>query len=434
VGPAFSQSGPQDPGVRGGPAAAGGPAAGLDKVEVAFWTAAAARFKEVDSVSGTIESGVGLGPRYNSNSCASCHAAPAVGGSSPAINPQIAVANVDGAKNAIPPFITSDGPVREVRFRSDGGVHDLFTIQGRTDAMGCIAPQPDFTDLDNISFRIPTPLFGLGLVENTPDATLEADAAAQASLRRQLGIGGHFNHRKGGLDPEFNTSGNTGTITRFGWKAQNPSIEVFAGEAYLVEQGVTNELFPVKRDVADTSGCLFNGLPEDGVNLTNTIKSGSSASDFAPDTVNFAAFIRLSEPPAPTPPPDTPSIANGRALFSTVGCGACHIPSHKTAPSVFTAQGNRTYSPYSDFQLHVMGTYLADGISQGEAGPSEFRTAPLWGTGQRIFFLHDGRTTDLLAAIKAHASIGSEANAVIGDFNALPASSQQDILNFLRSL
>src|SRR5271169_4724589 len=115
VGPAFSQSGPYDPGVRGGPPAAGGPLVGLNSGEVAFWTAAAARFKEVDSVSGTIEAGVSLGPRYNSNSCASCHAAPAVGGSSPAVNPQIAVANVDGATNVIPPFIYPNGPVREVR-------------------------------------------------------------------------------------------------------------------------------------------------------------------------------------------------------------------------------------------------------------------------------------------------------------------------------
>jgi CxxC motif-containing protein (DUF1111 family) len=70
----------------------------------------------------------------------------------------------------------------------------------------------------------------------------------------------------------------------------------------------------------------------------------------------------------------------------------------------------------------------------GNAAADEFRTAPLWGIGQRLFFLHDGRTNDLLQAIQSHASDGSEANAVIGNFNALPAPSQQDILNFLRSL
>jgi CxxC motif-containing protein (DUF1111 family) len=422
----------RDPGVRGGPPGAGGPLVGLDAAEDAFWFAALDRFQQIQSVSGSIEPRAGLGPRFNSNSCASCHAQPAVGGSSPATNPQVAVATLDGATNSVPSFITANGPVREARFKSDGGVHDLFTIQGRRDAPGCVAAQPDFSDLSNISFRIPTPLFGVGLVENTLDETLEADAAAQATLRQQLHIAGHFNHRKGGLDSEFNTSGNTGTIARFGWKGQNPSLGVFAGEAYVVEQGVTNELFTVERDVADTSGCIFNALPEDSTNLTNTIHSVSPAADFSSDVVNFAAFMRLNEPPMPAP--DTSSIARGRRLFSRVGCAACHITQHTTAQSVFTGQSGRTYFPYSDFQLHEMGRDLDDGIAQGDASSSEFRTAPLWGLGQRIFFLHDGRTTDLVAAIQAHDSPQSEARDVIRGFNSLSVSRQQDILNFLRAL
>jgi len=111
---------------------------------------------------------------------------------------------------------------------------------------------------------------------------------------------------------------------------------------------------------------------------------------------------------------------------------------------------NVTYHPYSDFALHHMGSGLADGINQGAAGPDQFRTAPLWGVGQRLFFLHDGRTSDLLQAIQAHAGCsgggrdngrgsggpgcGSEATRVINNFNALSPSDQQDILNFLRSL
>ena len=80
---------------------------------------------------------------------------------------------------------------------------------------------------------------------------------------------------------------------------------------------------------------------------------------------------------------------------------------------------------YSDLLIHDMGSGLADGVSQGQAGPSEFRTAPLWGLGQRIFFLHDGRTSDLLVAIQQHQSAGtgtqapSEANAVVTKFNAV---------------
>ena len=95
---------------------------------------------------------------------------------------------------------------------------------------------------------------------------------------------------------------------------------------------------------------------------------------------------------------------------------------------------------FSDLLVHNMGPGLADNILQGGAQGDEFRTAPLWGLGQRIFFLHDGRTTDLIAAIQAHKSAKnnefgpSEANAVIDIFNGLSATSKQDLLNFLRSL
>jgi CxxC motif-containing protein (DUF1111 family) len=95
---------------------------------------------------------------------------------------------------------------------------------------------------------------------------------------------------------------------------------------------------------------------------------------------------------------------------------------------------NETYHPYSDIALHHMGSGLADGITQGAAGPDQFRTAPLWGLGQRLFFLHDGRTSDLLQAIEAHSSSGSEAQAVIAAFNALRQQDKQNILDFLRSL
>ena len=81
-----------------------------------------------------------------------------------------------------------------------------------------------------------------------------------------------------------------------------------------------------------------------------------------------------------------------------------------------------------------MGEGLEDGISQGAAGPDEFRTAPLWGVGQRIFFLHDGRTTNIIDAIEAHRSHGSEANQVIRRFNSFSIRERQDVINFLRSL
>jgi CxxC motif-containing protein (DUF1111 family) len=416
-----------DPGVRGGVPGAGGPLAGLDSDERAFFTAARTRFQEIDSVSGTIpgEAGIGLGPRFNLNSCAGCHAFPAPGGSSPAVNPQVAMGTLHGANNTIPSFITSSGPVREVRLvfgpdgkTPDGGVHDLFVISGRSDARGCNITQPTF-DPNNVIFRIPTPTFGLGLVESVPDSYLENAQSNASTLAKSLGISG-----------EFNRSGNDGTITRFGWKAQNKSLLIFAGEAYNVEQGVTNELFPNERE--DDRHCQYNGLPEDKTNLAPASNSGSPASDYASDTVNFAAFMRLSAPP--TPATDTPSTVRGRQVFQSIGCQTCHVMTQTTGQSGYTNQTKVTFSPFSDFALHDMGSGLADNISQGNATGSEFRTAPLWGIGQRIFFLHDGRTSDLYQAILAHASNGSEANTVISHFQMLSQSDQQNLVNFLRAL
>jgi len=421
---------PIDPGPRGGPPGAGGPLPGLSAYEQLFFAATKARFQEIDSVSGTIpdETGVGLGPRFNSNGCAGCHAQPTMGGTSPSTNPQVAVATLDGARNTVPSFITLHGPVREARFvrnpdgTPDGGVHDLFVISGRADAPGCNIAQPDFAAelaQNNVTFRIPTPVFGLGLVENVPDSSLEAGQAANGPLMASLGI-----------RSKFNRSANDGTITRFGWKAQNKSLLMFAGEAYNVEIGVTNELFPNERE--GEPSCQFNLLPEDGTNLSDSDASGIPASDYSSDIVNFAAFMRLAAGPTPAPP--TASAIRGQQVFNNIGCNLCHIPQHTTGKSIFTNQSNVTFSPFSDFALHDMGSGLADGVSQGNATGSEFRTAPLWGIGQRLFFLHDGRTSDLYQAITAHASRGSEANAVVSNFERLSATDQQALLNFLRSL
>jgi len=434
-----------DPGPRPGPAAAGSFFSTLSATEQAFFNQAQLRFQEIDSVSGGIagEAGVGLGPTFNGNSCAQCHAQPAVGGSSPGLtspqnpvqNPQVGLATLDGATNTVPAFITANGPVREARFIKnpngtlDGGVHDLYTIAGRSDAIGCTLAQPDFPtalSTNNVIFRIPTPLFGLGLVEATPDSVLQANLAATQSARAALKIGG-----------TFNTSGNDGTITRFGWKAQNKSLLIFSGEAYNVEMGVSNENFPNERSAV--AGCVFNNSPEDATNLLNGNSSSSNfgttigtASEMSSDVVNFAAFIRLSAPA--TPAPSNASVQNGAALFNSIGCALCHSPQLTTGPSIFTGMSNVTYNPYSDFALHHMGTLLADGVHQGTAGPDQFRTAPLWGLGQRLFFMHDGRTSDLIEAIHSHSSTGSEANLVVHKFSTLNASQVQDLLNFLRSL
>jgi CxxC motif-containing protein (DUF1111 family) len=484
-----SRSAPTDPGVRGGDPGAGGALTGLNDVERQYFDVAKEVFQEVDAGPD------GLGPRFNLDSCSGCHSQPTIGGTSPATNPQVTVATLMGAKNVVPPFITANGPVREARFvrnrdgSPDGGVHSLFVITGRSDTPGCNIAQPNFAAelaRNNVVFRIPTPVFGLGLVENVSDGALEASLAANAQQKRALGISGRFNR-----------NGNDGTIARFGWKAQNKSLLLFSGEAYNVEMGITNELFQNERD--SDPACQFKATPNDHTPLVSEETASPSAS-FQSDIDLFAAFMRFSAPPTPASATATPvaqtapagqttgaatattgaasgtttaaatatstlmasasadassvmtaaagssaaqpsstassgtSVTRGGQVFSNVGCQACHTKTLTTEKSPLTGQSNVAIQPFSDFAVHEMGTGLADGVSQGTANGNEFRTAPLWGVGQRIFFLHDGRTKDLHEAIQQHASRGSEANTVINNYNLLSRDDKQSLLNFLRSL
>lgn len=138
---AQTMKGPEDPGVRGGAAGAGAPLQGLTADETAFFRDGLARFADIEVVTGGNNNG--LGPRFNSNQCLSCHAQPAAGGSSPARNPLIGIAHLNGARNVVPWFIAQNGPIRESRFKlnpngtNDGGVHNLFVITGRSDSAGC---------------------------------------------------------------------------------------------------------------------------------------------------------------------------------------------------------------------------------------------------------------------------------------------------------
>jgi CxxC motif-containing protein (DUF1111 family) len=393
-------------------------------------------------------------------------------------------------------------------------VHALFVITGRSDAPGCNIAQPNFAAelaRNNVVFRIPTPVFGLGLVENISDGALEASLAANAQQKRALGISGRFNR-----------NGNDGTIARFGWKAQNKSLLLFSGEAYNVEMGITNELFQNERE--SDPACQFKVTPNDSTPLVSE-NTASPAASFQNDIDLFAAFMRFSAPPTPASSAATPvaqasgalnttagqttgaaagtstassptsaasgsasttsdaastapstastasspastvvasatadvssvmtaaagsstaqpsssassgaSVTRGNQVFSNVGCQACHTKTFTTEKSPMTGQSNVTLQPFSDFAVHEMGTGLADGVSQGSANGNEFRTAPLWGVGQRIFFLHDGRTKDLHEAIQQHASRGSEANAVINNYNLLSRDDKQALINYLRSL
>ncbi len=290
----------RDRGVRGGAPGAGGHLDGLTRTEVGFFELGKEDFEEVEDVAD------GLGPRMNLDGCGSCHSQPAIGGTSPAVNPQVAFANAASPSQlpAIAAFIRPDGPIREVRLvrnpdgTRDGGVTNTFTITGREGANGCNLRQHDFAreiENRNIIFRIPSPVFGAGLIEQIPDATILANGAANSSQKRDLGISGRPNR-----------NGNDGAISRFGWKAQNQTLLLFSGEAYNVEMGITSELFQSERE--QNRDCQFATVPNDTQNFeAPDALTGTTAIQ------NFANFQRFLAPP--TPSTDEP----GRRLVDRQG-------------------------------------------------------------------------------------------------------------------
>ena len=460
---------PQDFGPRGGQADSGQHFQNLQGSELSAFNDGKTRFNPPPPFETIAD---GLGPTFNGESCATCHQQPAVGGSSPRAgifpnlvseNPQYAQAP---AGQTIPSFLTQNGPVVEARFQywldpsasppaltnvRDGSVHDLFTISGLSGDETCTNySQPPFAteqSLGNVSLRIPTPLFGLGLIETITEETIIQNMNANSGRKQSLGIAGVPNR-----------SGNDGTITRFGWKAQNKSGQIFSGEAYNVEIGITNEQFPNERGNSPyqnaandpPNSCLLNPTPEDATNF------GKSGLQILSDIVEFSSFMRFLDQPTQDPynipgSPTQAQITAGKNAFEQVGCNMCHTESLTTGQSSYDVNQtpfltDQTANLYSDLLIHHMGGFLADNIQQGLALGDQFRTAPLWGVGQRIFFLHDGRANPdnggLLTAIQDHAMPPppnsnfqqSEAAAVIAAFNALPNAQQQDILFFLRSL
>ena len=420
-----------DPGPRPLPATAGNFLPSLSGNEQQIEPSITTEFNRAHDVVVTSPTDGGLGPRFNGNSCAQCHAYPAAGGSSPPNNPLFSLYNYNGATNTMPFFETSTGPILEARFINvpgtttpDGTVHQNFTIKGRSDASGCNITQPDFTTASsqgNLVLRQVPPIYGDGLIEVIRNIDIINNMNANLTRKAQLGITGH---------PVY--SGNDGSIQRFGWKSQVRSTLLMAGNQMNVEMGVTNDIFP--NEIDQTAGCVLNPVPETYTNYS----PGILTEMFPGDAERASYFVQWMAPP--TPGPSSNSTKNGKTQFTNAGCVMCHTTSFKTPATSRPALGNITINLYSDLLVHHMGPGLADGLAQGGAGPDEFRTAPLWGIGQRLWFMHDGRTNNIVTAIEDHMSLGnsqypaSEANQAVTNFNNMNSTNQQDLVNFLRSL
>lgn len=376
---------PPPPNNNPAPAQFGQPLANLPLSLVALFNAGRQEFGEPENVQD------GLGPVFNGRSCGECHNSAALGGGSDRLVTRIGTTT----NGRFDPLTRLGGSLLQNR--------GIGPREGSTHAFRGENVPPAATI---VARRRSTSLFGLSLVDATPDTTFIALAAQQAA--RNDGTAGR-------VSMADNLAAGMQTVGKFGWKAQVPTLFQFAGDAYLNEMGITNPFFPTENCPSGNCNELqFN--PRPGLN------------DGGEDTRALTDFMTLlAAPPRGT---ITPDVTAGEGVFNRIGCNACHVATLQTGSSAIAALNRVTYSPYSDFLLHDMGA-LGDGIEQGAATGREIRTAPLWGLRLVTTFLHDGRTRTIEGAITAHDGQGRAAR---DRFNALSPTERTRLLAFLRSL
>lgn len=344
----------------------------------------------------------GLGPIMNDTSCEHCHLKPASGGGS-----NKSVTRFGVAASGMTPFNPLDNLGGSLK-------QSLSISQGVCDEV--VPPQANV-----VIQRITPPCFGFGLVE----AILDADIQVREALPPP-GVTG-----KAHMVTPAETPLGPPRVGRFGWKAQVATILTFSADASQNELGLSNRFFPLDNQP--------NGLPT----ASQPCDSVPDPEDF-PDMQGFDKIDRMTDfQRYLAPPPQTPkSGMTGETIFNSIGCAKCHVSStYTTIPTVAEAAlQNKPIKPYSDFLLHDIGPTLGDGIPQGMATETEFRTTMLWGVGSRaatIGLLHDARAfgstpeDNLDAAIVAH---GGEATAVVTAYSALSVADKQLLHNFLLSL
>lgn len=262
--------------------------------------------------------------------------------------------------------------------------------------------------------RITTPLFGAGLLDAIPDATIQA----LANQTKPDGV-------RGRAAVIVDSATGQTRVGRFGWKAQQASLRTFAGDAYLNEMGITNSLFPLE-NAPNGNLALLNQINNRvtivGLQAPVNPATGLSKVERVTDFMRFLA--------APPVRALTASAASGQTVFQQIGCALCHTPTMLTAANAVPPLNNQTVRLFSDLLLHDMGS-LNDGIAQGAATGREMKTAPLWGLKARPTWLHDGRARTIDAAIIAHDGEGAISRT---RFQQLSNTQRQQLLDFLNNL
>ena len=377
----------------------------------------------------------GLGPTFNALSCSSCHLRDGRG--KPPDGPddgerglllRLSIPGVDANGNSVPEpayegqlqdraiiGVPAEGQFTIVYQEIPGTFDDGETYSLRS-------PTYEFRDLafgpmhaeTMTSPRVAPAIVGMGLMEAILEAIILR--AADPDDANGDGISGRANmvwdERKGGL-----------SLGRFGWKANQPSVEQQTAGAFLGDLGITSPLFPEENCTSVQTDCLTapnGGVPEiDAERLAKVVLYTQTLA--VPAMRDF----------------HVPEVRQGADLFVQAGCAVCHTPQYTTGTHELEALSDQTIFPYTDLLLHDMGSELADGRPEFDAGGQEWRTPPLWGIGLvetvsgHTMFLHDGRARDLVEAILWHGGEGSKARDA---FKSFIKEERDALIRFLNSL
>jgi len=368
------------------------PLDGLTPAELAAFARGDAGFDE------EFTAATGLGPIFNNTACSACH--PGDGRADPRAAFKF-FGRLQG--NSIDLLADLGGP--QLQNRSLPGV-PAETLPPEADA---------------VSVRVAPPVFGVGLIEYIPVATIIANSDPNDANGDGISGRVHWVTAPDWVPANVVGGGPGQQLGRFGLKANTSSLLQQTARAYHQDIGITTEF-----------------LPEENFR-TNATAPGDLVADPelpTPTLQDVVFYIRTLAPPKRGA--ITAEVQQGETLFSQTGCASCHLPKLRTGPSPFAVLANQEVALYSDLLLHEMGPELADKFIDGDAAGSEWKTRPLWGLGRTPdalggvpSYLHDGRTADLKTAILLH---GGEAKNSRDKFAALSSAQMQAVLAFLNSL
>ncbi len=410
----------------------------LSNTELSFFGVGNAMFDQSwVSAPASTTSRDGLGPIFNARACASCHLNDGRG--KPLLNTgvnsegfllRIGIANSPTA-GPIPHNIYGDQlqDASNLSIAKEGDIQIDFTfITGKyADGTSYELRKPNYTIVNEnygavqgieISPRVGQQVIGLGFIDALTEASILVNADPD-DLDGD-GISGKANY-------VWNVKAQQLTIGKFGWKANQPTLDQQIAGAFNGDMGLTTSIFP-NENCPNGIDCsqLFNGNnPGETVEVPDTQFSRISlymAAISVPVRRNFK----------------DEDVLKGKQHFNDLGCVSCHVNNFTTGTNAVLPQiRNIDIKPFSDFLLHDMGDDLADNRGDFLANGNEWRTQPLWGLGLidlvngHTFLLHDGRARNIEEAILWH---GGEATQSKEGFKKLSDSERNELLQYLNSL